>query len=269
LDYFGARYYSGAQGRFASPDPMLNSGRPDIPQSWNRYAYAFNNPITFFDPNGLWSWEASDCGGNAACDEYYIFNQKRFRGGMKYLKSARDQFDEASPEYNRLKTAYDAYGEENKTKTNIVVGFAPLSGMDAGRTSTTDSVNFSVTFDPARMGNAKDLACDIGHEGTHIANKIRIKGGADALSPFSEEFRAYETSAFVFQGIYTPRQSASVSATFNSNRPARKVYGGFEIWNINWAPNDAATLRDKGITNRVKKLGPEYSETSPHNPWGD
>ena len=28
LDFFGARYFSGAQGRFTSPDPMLNSAKP-------------------------------------------------------------------------------------------------------------------------------------------------------------------------------------------------------------------------------------------------
>ena len=38
LDYFGARYYSAAKGRFTSADPLQNSGRPNIPQSWNRYA---------------------------------------------------------------------------------------------------------------------------------------------------------------------------------------------------------------------------------------
>jgi RHS repeat-associated protein len=44
LDYFGARYLSSPQGRFTSPDPLLNSGRPEIPQSWNRYSYTLNNP---------------------------------------------------------------------------------------------------------------------------------------------------------------------------------------------------------------------------------
>ena len=28
LDFFGARYFSGAQGKFTSPDPLLSSGRP-------------------------------------------------------------------------------------------------------------------------------------------------------------------------------------------------------------------------------------------------
>jgi RHS repeat-associated protein len=53
LDYFGARYFSGAQGRFTSPDPMLASGRAEDPQSWNRYAYGRNNPLRFIDPTGL------------------------------------------------------------------------------------------------------------------------------------------------------------------------------------------------------------------------
>lgn len=53
LDFFGARYYSGAQGWFTSPDPLVDSARPEDPQSWNRYAYARNNPLRFVDPTGL------------------------------------------------------------------------------------------------------------------------------------------------------------------------------------------------------------------------
>jgi RHS repeat-associated protein len=37
LDSFGARYYSGAQGRFTSPDePFIDQDESD-PQSWNLY----------------------------------------------------------------------------------------------------------------------------------------------------------------------------------------------------------------------------------------
>jgi RHS repeat-associated protein len=52
LDYFGARYYSGAQGRFTSADSM--SGALENPQSWNKYAYTFNNPLRYVDSNGKW-----------------------------------------------------------------------------------------------------------------------------------------------------------------------------------------------------------------------
>jgi RHS repeat-associated protein len=50
LDYFGARYYSGGQGRFMSIDP----GPFTIadPQNWNRYSYVQNNPLKFIDPTG-------------------------------------------------------------------------------------------------------------------------------------------------------------------------------------------------------------------------
>lgn len=53
LDYAQARYYSSSQGRFTSPDPLLASGRSALPQSWNRYSYALNNPLQLVHPTGL------------------------------------------------------------------------------------------------------------------------------------------------------------------------------------------------------------------------
>ena len=53
LDYFIGRYYTSAQGRFTSTDPLSESGRMGLPQSWNRYAYVLNNPATLVDPSGL------------------------------------------------------------------------------------------------------------------------------------------------------------------------------------------------------------------------
>lgn len=56
LDYFIARYYSSAQGRFVSPDPENAGAREDDPQSWNAYPYARNNPLLYVDPLGLDYW---------------------------------------------------------------------------------------------------------------------------------------------------------------------------------------------------------------------
>lgn len=53
LDYMQARYYSSRQGRFISVDPLLSSGNPANPKTWNRYVYALNNPLRYKDPTGL------------------------------------------------------------------------------------------------------------------------------------------------------------------------------------------------------------------------
>jgi RHS repeat-associated protein len=57
LDFFGARYFSGAQGRFTTPDW---SDRPEPipyvdlenPQTLNLYTYSHNNPLRWNDPDG-------------------------------------------------------------------------------------------------------------------------------------------------------------------------------------------------------------------------
>jgi RHS repeat-associated protein len=50
LTHLGARLYNPDLGRFISVDPLLVLGDP---QQMNGYAYANNNPVSFFDPTGL------------------------------------------------------------------------------------------------------------------------------------------------------------------------------------------------------------------------
>src|SRR5271157_4806922 len=87
-DYFEARYYSSAMGRFMSPDWAAQEepvpyAKLDDPQSLNLYAYVRNNPLTRVELDGhgtcppcideavdlaeeLESWYASVGGGGAA-----------------------------------------------------------------------------------------------------------------------------------------------------------------------------------------------------------
>lgn len=53
LDFAEARYYSPTQGRFTSIDPMMASATPANPQSFNRYTYVSNSPLTQVDPTGM------------------------------------------------------------------------------------------------------------------------------------------------------------------------------------------------------------------------
>jgi RHS repeat-associated protein len=67
LDFFGARYFNGAQGRFTSADAPLADQNQSDAQSWNLYGYVRNSPLRFADRSGR------DCvstdGGNTFHDE--------------------------------------------------------------------------------------------------------------------------------------------------------------------------------------------------------
>ncbi|MGH1540720.1 MAG: RHS repeat-associated core domain-containing protein [Arenicella sp.] len=52
LTYFGARYYDPMIGRFTSTDPVGPLASESNPFFFNRYAYAYNNPYRYVDPDG-------------------------------------------------------------------------------------------------------------------------------------------------------------------------------------------------------------------------
>lgn len=112
LDYFGARYHSGPQGRFTSPDPFNpilefqpKSDDPDDveearqafdnylanPQHWNRYTYALNNPNAFVDKDGrvpvlVAAWAVYEV-GSALYDAYTAYKTVRDPNASKAEKS--------------------------------------------------------------------------------------------------------------------------------------------------------------------------------------
>jgi RHS repeat-associated protein len=180
LDYFGARYFSAAQGRFTSPDPMLNSGRPWLPQSWNRYAYSLNNPLRFVDPNGLWEWDAKCKKGDAACEG----NRQKFRDAVQQLRNALGKTEKGSDAYNALNKALGKIGTEGD-KNNVLVAFSSKQS-DPGDTRPTLGGNIRMTFNFSLIDNplstagykAGDSAFGISeaglvaHEGTHAAEGL-------------------------------------------------------------------------------------------------
>jgi RHS repeat-associated protein len=65
LTSFPFREHEGTQGRWLTLDPAgLAAVNPGNPQSWNRYAYALNNPTGLFDPSGL---DGCDWGDPISC----------------------------------------------------------------------------------------------------------------------------------------------------------------------------------------------------------
>jgi RHS repeat-associated protein len=76
-DYADQRYYNPYIGSFWSPDPGgMATADPKDPTSWNRYAYAGDDPVNFGDPTGRYR---VDCDGDP--DDFGCPGEMRGGGG--------------------------------------------------------------------------------------------------------------------------------------------------------------------------------------------
>ena len=225
-------------------------GTIHIPQTWNRYTYTLNNPLSLVDPLGLYVWAPSGCTrGDDKCAKEFKKWQQKFRDALTELQMARDAYKPGSMEYNRLNAALSAYGEENKAN-GVSVGFGAVAPGAAGTVPMNNNTSWAVTFDTSKIKGSVDWAMAAGHEGTHVSDFGMPLSDFMKQSPFSIEYRGYETSSWIAQGL----------------RATEKSFSGNVIWNPSWAEADRATLRDKGITKEVVDHYPDHPETQPHNP---
>ncbi|MEP6539528.1 MAG: RHS repeat-associated core domain-containing protein, partial [Bryobacteraceae bacterium] len=101
LDFFGARYFSSAQGRFTSPDwsavpqPVPYADLSD-PQTLNLYSYVRNNPLRKADPDG-------HCGliGDSDCtiSQFVASLPDRLAGGLKFEANAALEMVGVGPKF--------------------------------------------------------------------------------------------------------------------------------------------------------------------------
>jgi RHS repeat-associated protein len=239
LDYFGARYFSGAQGRFTSPDPLLNSGRPWEPQSWNRYAYALNNPLKYVDPDGLWEW------ASGPCDDQCQANRTRFIADVEAARKAATYYAKGSNERKALDRVLKAIGNENE-KTGLKVAFGSLEGrVGAAYSPRTGTMTIDYGKNDARFDARPDLetagfsregenVSSIIHEGTHRADNaggydfgIQV-GGPNQARDLRRLFNA-ESTAYGNQILFH-RATDTRPLTFR------------ELWNSSWSTVDQQTI---------------------------
>jgi RHS repeat-associated protein len=277
LDYFGARYYSGAQGRFISTDPLLASGTTSDPQSWNRFSYALCNPLKYIDPTGLYVY------ADGTSDP-----QKRiFERALRNLRRARDYYRQGTAEYARLDRALNAYGADG-VNNGVTIKFGPAETPghtvvsfnvdETGNNKKTTNENptgqnITVTIDPSRNSNDNDFAFTVAHEGSHVADGSDLVGALPKnltnlfssaplvlndetknLRTFATEYRAYETESFAAQAL-TRNQSLGIGSSDEK----------YQIWSSGWAEADRARKRTAGIIRvlaRPKSEGGRY-EVSP------
>ncbi|WKD50719.1 RHS repeat-associated core domain-containing protein [Microbulbifer spongiae] len=80
LIHMNGRIYDPILGRFLSPDPIVQA--PTHSQSWNRYSYVMNNPLSLTDPSGfVWMEEVTVTGHYHEPDFSWLWSSSLFGGG--------------------------------------------------------------------------------------------------------------------------------------------------------------------------------------------
>ena len=252
LDYFGARYFSGAQGRFTSPDAPFADQHPEDPQSWNMYAYVRNNPLKNTDPDGR------DCqNGIAACGNYIlggagaVFNA--FTAGIinaptHIVNAAVSPFTDYrfQEPVQPLYTPANAEQSQGAQSANAVMLVAPVA--EAGATALVDALGTGAKVE------AGTTAVQTGVQ----ANKAVGDAFRDEVaSGLAKEGRGVQTEVTKTTPFGTRRIDIEVS-----DKPGGKVLGGVETktGNSPYKPAQRAKdeyLKQQGYPVNVVRKKPE------------
>jgi RHS repeat-associated protein len=118
LDYFIARYHSSVQGRFTSVDPENAGADPALPQTWNGYSYAINNPVTYSDPDGQ---KVKICDSNGNCSEISDADASKYFYNKQYQNQSGYRIDGKGGIFD---TGGNKIGTYERTSADDLSGFA-------------------------------------------------------------------------------------------------------------------------------------------------
>jgi RHS repeat-associated protein len=174
LDYFGARYYGNWLGRFAIPDDFLKESHVGDPQSWNKYAYARNNPLRYTDPTGekadvatSCSWDGSTCQVNITAS-IAIYPE----GGPDI---SNDQMKQAAADIkSQIESAWSGSYEQDGVTYNVARTVNVQVSADEGAALKTGAQNVIALKD----GNAIEPTTEkLGADS--LVYPASLKGGPD------------------------------------------------------------------------------------------
>ena len=266
------------QGRWISPDPAgLNATDLTNPQTWNRYAYALNNPLSNIDPTGLFcvwddgSFDSNDdplTGNQAACEDTY--GGTWFNGSpWDWDPTAGDWSGQASLEFagwaQGINPNVEPWGPPSNTPDVTTFGGAAPQVQLIGGDNTRDQMlaylrSCEGTAPGGGFGAYNDslgnCTTGFGHlvhlhpcTAQDIANYSgQSQGQAEAqLEADYDTAREWVTNNA--PGLNTDQQNAMVDLVFNMGPNRLQTH---DVWtdvvngNLNQVPADIQTLRAGG-----------------------
>jgi len=235
-------------GRFMSPDPL--GGILSNPQSLNKYAYVFNNPLINTDPTGMYV-----CDDSTECDSE---SDKKFASSLSSARAALNASSLSGEDLLNAKNSLDAYGAKGvdngvdvKFDSKLAGGATDVSGTAAEKTSDNPSgQNILVRFNPNAIGGQFSGAL-VAHEGSHVADgSAWVKSGFNqGMDPtkYQTEVHAYRVEYNIYQA--TPGMSMA--------GPDGGPQWGFGIGGVPVTPGLPFSEFLPGLQNLLRK-SPQY-----------
>ncbi|MFS1526109.1 toxin C-terminal domain-containing protein [Microbulbifer sp. 2304DJ12-6] len=162
LVHMNGRVYDPLIGRFLSADPFVQE--PNNTQSYNRYTYVFNNPLSFVDPSGFMSdhliEEVTVTGQNIE----KFFNELKLDTSL-YVNNALDQ------------TAMFLIQNQSAIESAIDTTTTVLDVIDV----TTTTVSVTATVVTGGSGAPAAVTVKVMQKGVTFAVKFRLKQAKDSL----------------------------------------------------------------------------------------
>ena len=212
LDFFGARYYSSAQGRFQSPDPYnINLERqqsdPDKgekefsryiaqPQHWNHYSYVLNNPLKFVDPDG---WKEVN-----SFTLQLLGQDVKIEVDKKILKKDKDALNKVK---EAMTKAFDKINQAHKDKPFTQEQLDSIHRLEKikvnvnGGTEGMVGNTFHLQFNHATNPNTDILSGDIMHDARHAEQRSRgLTYNSENGIPMEREASSFVLGVIITRG---------------------------------------------------------------------
>lgn len=174
LNHMNGRVQDAITGRFLSPDPLIPD--PGNTQSYNRYSYVLNNPLTYTDPTGF----KTNCGIGCAV-------HGGWKGWSGFSGFYDDFFDDSGPSDNwaNISAMIVAYAGAaaaafpNFLDSSFVNGSSNSGAQSGGCVGSPCAVNTSAGVGVGVLGGLGEAAGEgLGWLAAALGSAVSVIGGA-------------------------------------------------------------------------------------------